>query len=253
MEPPPPPRLYLQLYSLRHETAVDAEGALRRVPSLGFDGVELASDYGWPFERWRALLDETGLEALSVMFGLDAMETGFAERVAFCRALGSNRLIVPGLPRDMLNPAGYREAARRLDALGREAAAEGFLFGYHNHAWELEPFDGGGDGAGCGMDILLSETNPTTVYFEFDTYWLEFGGQDAAEFLRRNAARVFQIHAKDLRKIDRSDVPAGSGDVDFPAIVPLCLANEWPVILEYEVHDAIEAVRQGAAYLRSLF
>jgi sugar phosphate isomerase/epimerase len=246
----PPPDLYLQLYSLRHETAVDAEGVLRRVSSLGFDGVELVGDYGWSIERWLDLLGHTGLEVLSAMHGLDALETTFAEQVAFHRALGAQRLVVPGLSPDMHNPAGFREAARRFNALGRELAKEGFLFGYHNHAWELEPLDGG---SGCGMDILLHETDPALVRFEFDTHWLEFGGHAAAPFLRQHAPRVLQIHAKDFRKADREDVPAGQGDVDFPSIVPLCLTNEWPIVLEYEGGHALEAVRQGAVYLRSLF
>ena len=36
------PGLFLQLYSLRHEIALDAEGTIRRVAGLGFDGLELA-------------------------------------------------------------------------------------------------------------------------------------------------------------------------------------------------------------------
>ena len=48
------PRLFLQLYSLRHEIAADAEGTIRRVAELGFDGVELAGDYGWTASnRWQ--------------------------------------------------------------------------------------------------------------------------------------------------------------------------------------------------------
>ena len=72
-------------------------------------------------------------------------------------------------------------------------------------------------------------------------------------FIRRHAGRVAQIHAKDLRKRDRQEVPAGQGDVDFRSLVPLCLANDWPVVLEYERGNAIESVRQGAQYLRGLF
>lgn len=242
------PNLYLQLYSLRHETAADAAGVLRRVPSLGFDGIELAGDFGWPVEQWRAILNETGLELLSAMAGLDALESAWAERVAFYRALDCRRLVVPGIARTLMNPAGYREAARRLNALGAELKASGFSLGFHNHAWELEPWATGG----CGMDTLLAETDPALVKFEFDTYWLEFGGQSAVEFIRRNAKRTFAIHAKDLRKRDRQEVPAGQGDVDFSSLLPLCASYEWPVILEYEAGNAMEAVRCGAAHLRAL-
>lgn len=244
----PTPYLYLQLYSLRHETAVDAEGILRLVPSLGFDGIELAGDFGWPVERWRSLLDETGLELLSAMGGLEALETGWAQRVDFYRALGCSRLIVPGLARDLMNPAGYREAARRLNALGAELKASGFTLGFHNHAWELERRPDGGR----GMDTLLAETDPGLVQFEFDTHWLEFGGEPAVEFIRQHASRTLAVHARDLRKRDRQETPAGQGDVDFAALLPLCASYDWPVILEYEARNALEAVRCGAAHLRAL-
>ena len=63
---------------------------------------------------------------------------------------------------------------------------------------------------------------------------------------------MFLVHAKDLRKRDREDVPAGQGDVDFRALIPLCTAHDWPVIVEYEGANAVESVRQGASYLRPL-
>ncbi len=243
-----PSYLYLQLYSLRHETAVDAAAVLRQAPALGFDGIELASDFAWPAERWRSLLDETGLELLSAMAGLSALENSWAERVEFYRALGCSRLIVPGLTRDLMNPAGYREAARRLNTLGAELQRHGFTLGYHNHAWELDRSSNGAR----GIDTLLGETDPAVVRFEFDAHWLEFGGESAVEFIRRHASRVMAIHARDFSKRDRCETPAGHGDVDFPALIPLCAANDWPVILEYEAGNALEAVRCGATYLRGL-
>ena len=102
------------------------------------------------------------------------------------------------------------------------------------------------------MDILLADTDPALVGFEFDTYWLEYAGRDARESVHRHADRVFAIHAKDLRKRDRADVPAGRGDVDFRAILPMATARDWPVIVEYEGADAPEAVRQAATFLRPL-
>ena len=244
------PALFLQLYSLRHEIALDAEGTLRRVAGLGFDGVELAGDYGWTASRWRQVLDEAALMAISAHTGLEALEGDLPARVAFGRAVGLNTLVVPALSKALQTTAGYHETARRLNALGRRLADEGFTLAYHNHAFEfarLEP-----TGPLCGMDLLLSETDPALVHFEFDTFWLEYAGRHAVDFIRRHSARIVSIHAKDFRKRDREDVPAGAGDVDFPALLPLCRANSWPVILEYESAHALEAVRRGAAYLRPL-
>ena len=244
------PRLYLQLYSLRRETAVDPEGTVRQVPGLGFDGVELVGTYGWPADQWRRILAETGLTIIAAHLGLEALENDLASHLSFYRALDTQRLVVTALPRAPQSLARYHDGARHLNAAGRRLADEGFSLVYHNHSYEFETPEQGA--SGCGMDLLLAETDPALVGFEFDTFWLETAGRDAVAFVRQHADRVAQIHAKDLRKRDGEDVPAGQGDVDFQTLVPLCAANGWPVILEYERGHAVEAVRQGARHLRGL-
>ena len=244
------PGLYLQLYSLRHETAADPEATLRRVPGLGFDGVELIGNYGWPTDRWRELLAETGLTVVGAHVGLESLEKDPGSHVEFNRALGNRRLVVSALPHAPQSLARYHDGARRLNAIGRQLAAEGFSLVYHNHSYEFEPLEKGA--LVCGMDLLLAETDLELVRFEFDTFWLETAGRDAVAFIRQHAGRVALIHAKDLSKRDGEDVPAGQGDVDFRTLLPLCSANGWPVILEYERGNAVEAVRQGAQYLRGL-
>ena len=242
--------LSLQLHSLRREAAVDAEGTVRQVPSLGFDGVELVGDYGWSGERWQALLAETGLSVVGAHTSLEALEEGLAARLTFWRALGTRQAVVTALPRAAQTAARYHEGALRLNAAGRRLAAEGFLLAYHHHDFEFQWREQGGTRS--GMDILLAETDPAFVGFEFDTFWLEQAGHEAVAFLREHATRAQLIHAKDRRKSDARDVPVGQGNVDFAALLPMCQAHGWQVVLEYEGTDAVEGVRQGAKHLRAL-
>lgn len=246
------PALYLQLHSLRREAAVDAEGTVRGVAALGFDGVELIGDYGWPVHRWQAVLAETGLSVVAAHTSLEALETTDLDPLLdFHRALGNHRLVVTALPRATQTAERYHDGARRLSKAGRHLVAEGFTLAYHNHDFEFQwTEDAGGR---SGLEILLEETDPAAVGFEFDTFWLEFAGRDAAAFIRQHAARTRLIHARDLRKQGHRDVPAGQGDVDFASLLPLCVAHDWPAVLEYEGPDAVEGVRQGAGFLRSLW
>jgi sugar phosphate isomerase/epimerase len=211
--------LALQLYSLRRETAANPAQILRQVPALGYDAVELAGDYGWSVEKWRSLLDETGLKLVGAHCRLGEMDFDFHRR------LGTPRLIVPSLPRGL----DYREAARQLRALNAE-----FPVLYHNHAHEF---------ADGGMDILLAASG---FQLEVDTHWVEHAGQNAADFLRQHAHRVGMIHAKDF-----PDVPAGQGRVNFPAILALARQHGWPVVVEYEADNALAAVAESARYLKS--
>lgn len=242
--------LYLQLHSLRREAAADPERTLRQVPALGFDGVETVDDYGWSPDRWRALLDETGLRVAAAHVSLEALEDDLAGRLAFCRALGTRQLVVTAVPRAPQSAERYHDGARRLNTAGQHLTNEGCSLAYHNHEFEFRWTEA--PGGRNGLEILLGETDPALVGFEFDTHWLEHAGQDAVKFIRRHADRTRLIHAKDLRRADRRDVPAGQGDVDFRTLLPLCATHGWPVVLEYEGEDAVEGVRQGAAYLRGL-
>ncbi len=241
-------QLFLQLYSLRRESAIDAEGMLTQVAALGFDGVELAGDYGWSADKWRKLLDETGLKVAGAHVGLEALEDHFEAVLNFQRRLKNTRLVVPSLGGNLKISETYRDAAARLMNVAAKVQAAGFSLLYHNHAFEFEPLPEGGR----GMDILLAETTSPEVRFEMDTHWIEVGGEDAAAFLKWHAARIGMIHAKDLRKRDGADVPAGQGDVDFGKIVPMAVENGWPVIVEYEGKNAVAAVRESANYLAGL-
>lgn len=243
------PSLSLQLYSLRRETAADAEATLRQVPALGFDGIELAGDYGWSAERWRALLDAAGLAVAGAHVSLAALETELPALVDFHKSIGNTRLVVSSVPNAMRSAIGYREAAKRLTTASRKLRGDGFAVLYHNHAFEFEPLP---EGAGRGMEILLGETDAADVQFEVDTFWVEHSGGSARGFLEKHAGRVGMLHAKELRKRDGADVPAGQGDIDFRAIMPMARAHGWPVVVEYEGENAIAAVRESAAFLRGV-
>lgn len=241
--------LHLQLHSLRRETVADAEGTVRQVRGLGFDGVEIVHTYGWTAERWQIVLAESGLRVVAAHVSLEALEGDLA-CLDFYRALGIRQLVVTAIPRATQSAERYHDGARRLNVIARRLATEGFSLTYHNHEFEFRWSEV--PGGRNGLEILLDETDPALVGFEFDTFWLAHAGQDPVEFIRRHAARTRLIHAKDFRRVDRKDVPAGQGDVDFRTLLSLCEDHGWPVVLEYEGEDASASVREGARHLRAL-
>jgi sugar phosphate isomerase/epimerase len=242
-----PNSLALQLYSLRHETATDPEGIVRRVPSLGFDSVEIVGTYGWCADYWKKMMGETKLTVVGAHVRLEALETEWETRTNFQRAIGNQRLVIPSLPKDLQTTTGFSEAAKRLNALGQRARSEGFALHYHNHAYEFSPLAGGR----CGMDILLAETDPQFLSLEVDTYWVERGGRNSRDFIQQNVARIGTIHAKEFRH-DGGGVPAGQGDVDWKTIIPLARSHNWPIIVEYEADNALAAVAASSQYLSAL-
>lgn len=239
--------LALQLYSLRHETASDPERIVRRVPSLGFDSVEIAGTYGWSADRWKQLLTEPKLRVVGAHVGLETLDSEWDVHAQFQHTIGCPRLVVPSLPKDLQTVEGLSEAAKRLTALGNRARSKGLALFYHNHAFEVSPLSDGR----CGMDILLAETDPALLSLEVDTYWVERGGVNSRDFIQQHAARIGMLHAKEFCR-DGRDVPAGQGDVDWKGIIPLARKHGWPIIVEYEADNALAAVAASARYLHGL-
>jgi sugar phosphate isomerase/epimerase len=239
--------LALQLHSLRHEAATDPEGIVRRVPSMGFDSVEIAATYGWSADHWKRVLNETNLRMVGAHVRLENLESEWDLHAAFLHTITCPRLVVPSLPKNLHTVEGFSEAARRLTVLSKRAKSGGLAVFYHNHAYELTPL---ADGR-CGMDILLAETDPDLLSLEVDTYWAERAGVNSRDFIQRHAARIRMLHAKEFRH-DGRDVPAGQGDVDWGTIIPIARSRGWTVIVEYEADNPLPAVEESARYLQGL-
>jgi sugar phosphate isomerase/epimerase len=239
--------LALQLHSLRHEAATDPESVVRSVPALGFDAVEIANTYNWSADQWKEMLTEKKLQMVGAHVRLETLEKEWDAQLKFHHAIGNHRLVVSALPKELQTMEGYGEAAQRLNALGERAKSAGFGLFYHNHAYEFLPLAG----SGCGMDILLAETDSQFLSLEVDTYWVERGGRNSREFIEQNVSRIGLLHAKEFCG-DGRDVPAGQGDVDWEAIVPLLRSRGCPIIVEYEAENPVPAVAASARYLREL-
>jgi len=245
------PPLGLQLYSLRHEFTKDPQAALASISALGFRTIETAGDYGWSADTWRELLDRHGLQVVSAHLPLTRLETEFEALLSFQQALGNSNLIVPSLPPELRGTTtAFQEAAKRLMRLAEIAHQAGAFLLYHNHAFEFAHLDD--DSGRCGMEVLMAETDPDLVAFQFDTYYLHRGGHDAADWLHRHANRTGMIHAKEYVALDESDTIAGQGNVDFRAIINLAIHNRWPIVVEYEGDQAPQVVRESGQYLQRL-
>lgn len=241
--------LALQLYSIRRETAADPEAALRQVPGMGFNAVELAGDYGWSADKWKGLLHDLHLKVVGAHVGLDPLQNNYEKTIEFYREIGCPRIIVPWMQVDKTRDAWLIKAAE-LDNLARQVHDDGFAFLYHNHDFEITELPDA-DGK-CGLEILMENTDATIVNFEVDTYWVEKGGKNAADFILTYMERVGMVHAKELRRADGSDVPAGQGDIEFERILPEAIERGWPVVVEFEGENAVPAVTEAARHLRSI-
>ena len=271
---------YIQLYSIKEETAKDFLGALKRIAQIGYTGVEFAAgEYGGlSAADLKKNMLEIGLESLSTHIMSD-MVPGHLDYAA---ELGVKYIIDP-----MQNMTTYEEAAKfaeKLNETGKLAKEKGLQFGYHNHRHEfLESKDG------TLMDTLIINTDPDLVCFQLDVGWATCAGIDVPAFIAKYAGRFKMIHVKecstvagaepmpDFAKFPRDEngrpqippevikawqeqnkwnVATGKGIIDWAVVRDAALAQGAEAFIverEYDyLGDIFKCVEADCAYLKGL-
>jgi sugar phosphate isomerase/epimerase len=184
-----------QLYTLRAFTKTPANIAqtLKKVKQIGYDAVQ-ASALGPinPRELARILQGE-GLVCCATHTSFERMRDQLNAVIDEHHAINCQYPAIGSLPSNYRSRDGYHAFARDCSDVARKLRAAGLTFAYHNHSFELEKFDGK-----TAMDILIDESDPQTVTFEIDTYWIQHGGGDPAAWIRKLKGRSPLVHLKDM-------------------------------------------------------
>jgi sugar phosphate isomerase/epimerase len=162
---------------------------------------------------------------------------------------------------DYGNEETVKELAKRLNEAGRRLKGSGISLLYHNHNAELLKVSPGR----CAYDILIDETDPEYVNFEFDSYWFTDGGADAIAWMRKLGQRMKLWHVTDrgtrqtgtvMTPILRADsMELGTGNMNLAGLKETALANGIEaVILESHRNwigkDPLRSLELSAKWLK---
>lgn len=253
-------RTYVQQIMLGTVTAKESQAheTLKRIQAAGYDGLELnrfmlhpssmmvrllTRAAGMPTGNggkldWPVLLKEYGLTAASLHTDLGSLEREPEAVAAEAKGLGTDKVVITGMYRfDYGDETSVKELAKRLNAAGEKLVEEGAALLYHNHNVELLPVKPGLR----AYDILLGETDPALVSFEFDSYWFTDGGADAGAWMRKLGGRMKLWHINDrgsrqsgpaMTPILKADsMELGTGNMDLEGL--------WAIAKENGVEDVV--------------
>lgn len=187
---------------------------LRAMKEAGYDGIELCGFMihpmgmmvrlltqaaGMPVGKggnldWHSLMNESGLQVVSLHLDLGMLERDVQAAAGEAKAFGTNYIVITGMYRfDYGSEAIVRELAERLNKVGKALKEQGIELLYHNHNCELRKVNT----KQTAYDILLEETDPSYVSFEFDSYWFAEGGADPLYWMRKLGSRMKLWHIND--------------------------------------------------------
>ncbi|HEY8350759.1 MAG TPA: sugar phosphate isomerase/epimerase [Clostridia bacterium] len=218
-------RIAVQLYTVREfmKTPEDTVNTLKRVKEIGYDAVQV-SGTGY-IDREKAELvkkaaEELGLEICATHVGFDQLESEMDWMIELHRMWNCRYVGLGAMPdRFRGSREGYVEFAGIANGFGKVLSQNGLRFIYHNHNFEFHKFDGM-----TGMQILLAETDPEYFDFEIDTYWVQAGGADPIEWIRKLKGRMDVIHFKDMVMYQGNQTMAevGEGNLNWNGIIEAC-------------------------------
>lgn len=250
--------LGLQLYSLRAIATQSPIKALQQTHDFGFKIVETAGTYNLPPDKFRAVLEQNGLQPVSGHFPYARWKNEPEKVLAEAKAIGLQYAGCAWIDhKGALSETVAREAAAVFNRAGELGAKDGIKVFYHAHGFEFEKH-----GNSTLLDLLITETNPKHVSFEMDVLWVVFPGEDPVKWLKKYPGRWELMHVKDLKKGVKTgelsghtdvsnDVAIGTGQVDWPAV--LKTAKETGVkyyFIEDESPTVVEQIPQSLQFLK---
>ena len=261
---------------------VQTRDTLRTIRQAGYEGIELCSFMTHPTGLmvrlltraagmptgsggkldWPALVKESGLRVISLHTDLGSVERDPAAVAAECQIYGTRYAVITGMYRfDYGSEAAVRELAQRLNRAGAVLAEQGVQLLYHNHNCELLRVSE----TRRAYDILLEETDPAAVNFEFDSYWFAEGGANPLDWMRRLGPRMKLWHINDrgtrisgsavtpILKTDSMELGTGNMDLDSLMAQALSVGVD-AVILEshrnWVDNSPIKSLQLSAEYLK---
>ncbi len=210
--------LGLILYTLRDylKTPDDIARTLARVKEIGYGTVELASVGPIKNSELARLLKENELEAVSAHIGWDGLCNEIQKLIDQHLELGCKHVVISSMPGEFRSAEGYQRFAKLATERAMALSEHGITFGYHNHSFEFEHFDGK-----PGQALLRENGDPKYFNFEIDTYWVQHGGADPAAWISKVGGSVPTVHMKDMviRDGKQAFAEVGQGNLNWDAIL----------------------------------
>ncbi len=258
-----------------------AKETLAAMKAAGYDGIELCGFMihpigfmvrmltkaaGMPVGKggnlnWHDLVKEAGLKVVSLHTDLGSLERDPKAVAGEAISFGTKYVVITGMYHfDYGNEAAMHDLAARLNKAGKALADEGVSLLYHNHNCELRHVNA----EKRAYDILIQETDPQYVNFEFDSYWFTEGGANALTWMQRLGSRMKLWHINDrgtritgsavtpILKTDSMEL--GTGNMDLDSLMAQALSVDVDaVILESHRNwvdkSPIRSLQVSAVYL----
>lgn len=241
-----------QLYTVRSfcQNLTDFSETLRRVADIGYRTVQVSGTCDYDAAWLKQELDRNGLRCVLTHIPADRLTAKTDEVIASHDVFGCDHIGLGWYPFDLeQHPDSYDRFVETYRPVAHAIRAAGKTFMYHNHDQEFKRLDGR-----IVLQHLLEDFTPEEMGFTLDTYWVQAGGGDPAEWLEKLSGRIPCIHLKDFGYGRRMEV-IGEGNINFDRVFEKAEAGGTRCMLVEQDNcngeDPFECLRRSYDFLRS--
>lgn len=201
----------IQLYTVRDWMNQDPVGTLKQLAAIGFTRLESYQGekgiyFGLKPAEFTNIARDLGMTLFAAHFNLGKT----AERsITEAAAVGLNYMIVPY--NELTNLETTKRAVDEYTRLGELCQKHGVQFGYHNHGYDFETFQGV-----VPYEMFLEQIDPKLMIMEMELYWFARMKVDPLAYIQKYPGRFPIWHVKDMDKQDRTaNTEVGMGSIDY--------------------------------------
>lgn len=240
-----------QFYTVRDfcKTTEALAEALKKVAEIGYTTVQISGTCEYDPAWLKAELDKNGLECVLTHIPAPKLEAAPAKvaqehDILNCKYVGLGWFGFNDTDCRVCDfTAKYRPVAQTLRDNGK-------YFMYHNHDGEFAREDGK-----VILDKLAEAFAPDEMGFTLDTYWIQHGGGDPAQWIERLKGRVPCIHLKDYAYKGKMAV-IGEGNINFDRVFEKAEAAGTQYMLveqdDCNGEDPFACLKRSYEYLHAL-
>ncbi len=245
----------LNLYSIRNriQTEEDMRKTFERLKQDGFSYVQFS---GVPMcldtaEKLKRVSEEFSMPVVLTHSPMDRILQDTENLMKEHELFGCKNIGLGAMPTDCYKDKNLLyKTINDLNEVGKVMKDNGFNFFYHHHHYEFMKFDDK-----TVFDFVLEKA--PYINFTLDTYWVQYGGANILETIKKAKGRIGCVHLKDYKIFEDYNpnfAPLGDGTMNFKKIIPaLKKAKVKYFLIEQDnaadLPDGMEQVEKSAKYL----
>ena len=224
--------LAAQLYTLRDftQTLPEIAKTLKKVADIGYQAVQISAFGAVDAKELAKVIADVGVVVCATHVDWNRFLNELDALIEEHKLWGWVHAAIGGLSEDYHSLDGLKRFLDELPPVAEALAKAGMDFSYHNHSHELVRY-----GEKTWLEMLYEQADPKYLKAEIDTYWIQHGGGDPAEWIRKCTGREPLLHLKDMvvtPSREQRFAEIGEGNLNWCAILKAAAESgvEWYIV-----------------------